>query len=159
MNGDEKQEMRDSKGRFMKGNKGYNYRNPKTGRYIKKTQPIEYEQPQYAHQIEYQYNPATEQREKVMYRAVVSLNNVPIHSNAKQGRPRYKHFTWAKTDYLENISIPKMKEAMLKEIAQKLHISVNEFWFDVDESASWDIQNPFQTRSNYPEEGMEFAEY
>lgn len=98
-------------------------------------------------------------REKITYRAVVTLNDVPIHSDKKRGRPRYKSFSWAKIDYYENIDIEKMKQNLMQEIANHFHCKINDLWFSGDDRFSyWGIEYPKPYRGNHWE-GLEIGEY
>jgi hypothetical protein len=135
----------------------YNNRG-KNGRFIKRSQPqIEYYQnndniPEYITDSE-------GNREKIMYRAVVTLNNVPIHSNRGRGRPRYKNFSWAKVDYYDNIDIEDMKKHLLQEIANHFHCKIGDLWFnDGDGETYFDIEFPKPYRGNIYE-GLEYGEY
>lgn len=160
----EKQEMRDSKGRFMKGNKGYNYRNPKTGRYIKKTEIIYRED--YSSIPEYTFNPATQEREKITYRACVTLNGVPEHSEKyRGGKEHYLNFSYVKVAFYEDINIEKMKEKLMEGIAKYFHCKVGDLIYDSDGmegigdywksySCMFDIEFPKPYRGSFFE-GME----
>jgi hypothetical protein len=98
-------------------------------------------------------------REKITYRAVVTLNGVPIHSDKKRGRPRYKNFSWAKVDYYENIDIDKMKINLLQEIANHFHCKIEDLWFyDGYGETYFDIEMPKPYRSHIYE-GLEIGEY
>ena len=115
---------------------------------------------------EYVYNPQREEYEKMLYRAVITLNGVPIHSNASQGRPRYKSFSWAKIDYYENISILDMKKHLLQEIANHFNCKIDDLWFadsstSVYGTAEWvDIEYPKPYRNSGSKfEGLEVGEY
>jgi hypothetical protein len=132
------------------------YRDSK-GRFAKRPQIKYYEQNQNI--PEYTYNPATENYEKLTYRAVVTLNGVPIHSDRARGRPRYKNFSWAKVDYYENISIDDMKKNLLQEIANHFHCKIEDLWFyDGDGETYFDIEFPKPYRGSIYE-GLEYGEY
>jgi hypothetical protein len=135
----------------------WNQRNAK-GQFIKRPIPqIKY----YAdNQIpEYVYNPEKESYEKITYRAVVTLNSVPIHSDRARGRPRYKNFSWAKVDYYENINIDDMKNHLLQEIAKHFKCKIDDLWFhDGDETCYFDIEFPKPYRGSHYE-GLEYGEY
>lgn len=134
----------------------WNQRNAK-GQFVKRQQIKYYEQQQNI--PEYVYNPEKESYEKITYRAVVTLNGVPIHSDRARGRPRYKNFSWAKVDYYENINIDKMKEHLLQEIAKHFHCKVDELWFfDGDGETYFDIEFPKPHRGSHYE-GLEYGEY
>ena len=133
----------------------WNQRNAK-GQFIKRQQIKYYADNQIP---EYVYNPEKESYEKITYRAVVTLNGVPIHSDRARGRPRYKNFSWAKVDYYENINIDKMKEHLLQEIAKHFHCKVDELWFfDGDGETYFDIEFPKPHRGSHYE-GLEYGEY
>lgn len=131
------------------------------GRFIKKEQfkpKIEYYTG--SNIPEYTYNNEG-QREKIMYRAVVTLNGVPIHSDKARGRSRYKSFSWAKIDYYENINISEMKKHLLEEIANHFHCKVYELWFNPydNDNCEWgDIEYP-KPYHGEKFEGLEVGEY
>jgi hypothetical protein len=133
----------------------YNYR--EHGRFAKRPQIKYYEQEQNI--PEYTYNPATENYEKITYRAVVTLNGVPIHSDRARGRPRYKNFSWAKVDYYENINIDDMKTHLLQEIANHFKCKIEDLWFyDGDGETYFDIEFAKPYRGSHWE-GLEYGEY
>jgi hypothetical protein len=108
---------------------------------------------------EYVYNPEKESYEKITYRAVVTLNSVPIHSDRARGKPRYKNFSWAKVDYYENINIDDMKNHLLQEIAKHFKCKIDDLWFhDGDETCYFDIEFPKPYRGSHYE-GLEYGEY
>jgi hypothetical protein len=142
----------------------YYNRRGKNGRYIKRTQRQQNDIDYYSNtQIpEYRYD-SEGNREKVTYRAVVTLNNVPIHSDKARGRPRYKNFSWAKVDYYENININEMKKHLLQEIANHFHCKIDDLWFVYnqvpEEPTEWgDIEYPKPYRGSIWE-GLEYGEY
>lgn len=136
--------------------KYYNYRG-RNGRFIKRSTIIYYENNQNI--PEYTYNPATESREKLTYRAVVTLNGVPIHSDRARGKPRYKNFSWAKVDYYENINIDDMKKHLLQEIANHFKCKIEDLWFyDGDGETYFDIEFAKPYRGSIWE-GLEYGEY
>jgi hypothetical protein len=135
----------------------YNKRG-KNGRFIKRQQQIEYYQGDNNNIPEYIYDNEGN-REKVMYRAVVTLNGVPIHSDRKRGRPRYKNFSWAKVDYYENINIEEMKKHLLQEIANHFKCKIEDLWFnDGEDETYFDIEMPKPYKGNQWE-GLEYGEY
>lgn len=123
----------------------------------KRIEPIQY----YANNNvpEYVYNNDTEKYEKITYRAVVTLNGVPIHSDRARGKPRYKNFSWAKVDFYENINIKDMKQKLLQEIANHFRCKVDDLWFsDGDGETYFDIEQPKPYRGAIWE-GLEYGEY
>jgi hypothetical protein len=136
-----------------RGNSGSFAKRPQQNKYYQNNNNI----------VEYKYIPEKEEYEKVMYRAVVTLNGVPIHSDKARGRSRYKNFSWAKVDYYENINIDDMKKNLLTEIAKHFHCTLNDLWFS-DGIIPWgetdwgDIEYPKPYHgSQY--EGLESGEY
>jgi len=98
-------------------------------------------------------------KEKMTYRAVVTLNGVPIHSDRKRGKPRYKSFSWAKVGSYEDIDIDDMKKKLLQEIANHFRCKVDELWFhDGDKETYFDIEYPKPYRGSHYE-GLEVGEY
>jgi hypothetical protein len=127
------------------------------GRFIKNPQRIEY-YPQNNNIPEYSYN-LEGKREKVTYRAIVTLNGVPIHSDKARGKPRYKSFSWAKVDYYENININDMKKNLMQEIANHFHCKINDLWFyDGYGETYFDIEFPKPYHGQHWE-GLEVGEY
>lgn len=130
----------------------YNYR--VNGKFAKRPQII------YREQIPVEvWNPTTESYEKLTYRAVVTLNGVPIHSDRARGRPRYKNFSWAKIDYYENINIEEMKKHLLQEITNHFKCKIDDLWFyDGDGETYFDIEFAKPYRGSHWE-GLEYGEY
>lgn len=128
------------------------------GRFAKRPQPqIEYYR-DYGNIPEYTYD-EEENRIKITYRAVVTLNGVPIHSDRARGKPRYKSFSWAKVDYYENINIDDMKKNLLQEIANHFHCKVEELWFyDGYGETYFDIEYAKPYNGSHWE-GLEVGEY
>jgi hypothetical protein len=110
----------------------YNRRNRK-GQFIKKTQEqIEYYK-EYNNIPEYGYNSATEHYEKLTYRACVTLNGVPEHSERyRGGREHYLNFSYVKVDYYENINIQDLKDKLMNGIAKYFHCNVRDLVYDSD---------------------------
>jgi hypothetical protein len=133
------------------------HKREKNGKFAKKTPQIEFYENN-DNVPEYIYN-SDGNREKIIYRAVVTLNGVPIHSDKTRGRPRYKNFSWAKVDYYENIDITKMKTNLMQEIANHFHCKINDLWFeDGDGETYFDIEFPKPYRGVIWE-GLEYGEY
>ena len=133
------------------------------GRFAKRPKPQEIKYYSNTNMPEYVYNPEKEDYEKLTYRAVVTLNAVPIHSDATHGKPRYKNFSWAKIDYYENININDMCKHLLQEIAKHFHCKIDDLWFvnsdmSTIEPTDWDVEysKPYRG-SNW--EGLEYGEY
>jgi hypothetical protein len=126
------------------------------GRFAKRPQIKYYSNSQIPEKV---YNPSSGSYEKLTYRAVVTLNGVPIHSDRARGTPRYKNFSWAKVDYYENINIDEMKKKLLQEIANHFRCKINDLWFnDGDGETYFDIEQPKPYRGSHYE-GLEYGEY
>jgi hypothetical protein len=130
------------------------------GRFAKRPQPQQIKYYDNQNDVpEYVYNPVKGGYEKIMYRAVVTLNSVPIHSDRARGKPRYKNFSWAKIDYYENINIDDMKKHLLQEIANHFHCKIDDLWFyDGDGETYFDIEMP-KPYNGSQWEGLEYGEY
>jgi alpha-galactosidase len=79
-------------------------------------------------------------REDINYRAVVTLNSVPIHSTPYN--PQYHNYTMTKIDKIGNINLKDMKKALLKYVGTCLHFDARDFWFEVEDDDVWNVEEP-----------------